>query len=132
EINSTFYRSPEASYAARWVERVEERPSFRFTAKLWRRFTHQREEAWTRSEADATRDGFAPLLDAGRLDALLLQFPWSFKRGDARLEWLADLRDGFASFPLVVEVRHASWDTPAFYGWLAREGLGFVNIDQPR
>jgi uncharacterized protein YecE (DUF72 family) len=31
----------------------------------------------------------------------------------------------------VVEVRHASWNRPAFYRWLGERGVGFVNIDQP-
>ncbi|HET9751613.1 MAG TPA: DUF72 domain-containing protein, partial [Myxococcales bacterium] len=42
EINSTFYRPPSPAVARAWSERVQERPDFRFTAKLWRRFTHER------------------------------------------------------------------------------------------
>lgn len=131
EINSTFYRPPEPGYARRWVERVEEQPGFRFTAKLWRRFTHEREKAWTRDEVETVRKGLAPLREADRLDALLLQFPWSFKRSGRSEEWLMDLRAAFHGLPLVVEVRHESWNDPAFFGWLAAEGVGFVNIDQP-
>jgi uncharacterized protein YecE (DUF72 family) len=37
----------------------------------------------------------------------------------------------FAEFPLVVEIRHESWNVPHFYDSLAERGVGFVNIDQP-
>ena len=69
--------------------------------------------------------------NAGKLGALLLQFPWSFRRTEANQQWLDDVARVFDEFPLVVEVRHASWAVPEFYGELAEQGLGFVNIDQP-
>ena len=131
EINSSFYGPPKPAYAERWVRRVADHPGFRFTAKLWRRFTHDRSEAWSRAEERQVREGLAPLREAGRLDALLLQFPWSFKNSDDSREWLEDVRRAFRDFPLVVEVRHESWNRPDFFRWLAREGVGFVNVDQP-
>jgi Protein of unknown function DUF72 len=41
EINSTFYRIPDAKMTQRWVERVADHPDVRFTAKLWQGFTHE-------------------------------------------------------------------------------------------
>jgi uncharacterized protein YecE (DUF72 family) len=131
EINSTFYRPVRPEVAERWAERVEDLDDFRYSAKLWRRFTHERDEAWSAGEVRAVRDGLRPLLRAKKLDALLIQFPWSFKNEEGSREWLADLVDTFREFPLVVEVRHESWNEPEFYAWLGEEGVGFVNIDQP-
>lgn len=131
EVNSTFYRPAAASTAKSWARRVAGNPDFLFTAKLWKRFTHERKEAWTADEVALARAGFDPLLDAGRLGALLLQFPWSFRRTDESREWLDDLMRTFRDFPLVVEVRHASWNEAAFFESLAERGVGFVNIDQP-
>ncbi len=131
EINSTFYRPARPEVAERWAERVEDLEGFRYSAKLWRRFTHEREEVWSAAEVRAVRDGLRPLLRADKLDAVLVQFPWSFKNEEANREWLADLVDTFREFPLVVEVRHESWNEPDFYAWLGEEGVGFVNIDQP-
>jgi uncharacterized protein YecE (DUF72 family) len=37
----------------------------------------------------------------------------------------------FGRYPLVVEVRHASWNQPEFYAFLEERGVGFCNIDQP-
>lgn len=131
EINSTFYGPASAKSAAAWARRVAENRRFRFTAKLYQRFTHQREEAWTRDEVEEAREGFAALQEAGRLGVVLLQFPWSFKRDDASREWLDDLVKAFHEFPLAVEVRHSSWNVPEFYAALRDRGIGAVNIDQP-
>jgi uncharacterized protein YecE (DUF72 family) len=131
EINSTFYRPATAQAARSWLRRVEDNERFRFTAKAWRRFTHEREEALTRDDVAQVRQAFDPLHDAGRLGAVLLQFPWSFKRDDASRHWLDDATRALADYPLALEVRHASWNVPAFYEELAERGVGFVNIDQP-
>jgi uncharacterized protein YecE (DUF72 family) len=131
EINSTFYGPGTPKAAADWVARVAHNPEFKFTAKLWRRFTHQREAAFLAEEVKAARAAFDVLQDAGRLGAVLLQFPWSFKRDDAAEEWLRDVLAAFAAFPLVLEVRHASWNSEAVLADLAERGVGIVNVDQP-
>lgn len=131
EVNSTFYRPPSAKTAARWAARVEGNPEFKFTAKLYQRFTHFREEAWTSREVDEVVEGMTPLQEAGRLGCLLIQFPWSFKREPASREWLGDLVEAFGRFPLAVEVRHSSWNVSEFYESLHERGVGAVNIDQP-
>src|SRR3954471_13267677 len=82
EINSTYYASPRPQTAAKWVERVEDFPDFKFTAKLWKRFTHERKSAWTRPEVKEAKAAYDPLMKAGKLGALLVQFPWSFRRTD--------------------------------------------------
>ena len=131
EINSTYYGPPLARTATSWVERVEEFKNFRFTAKLWKRFTHERTKAWTTAEVDQVRAGFDVMMDSGHLGAVLLQFPWSFKRTEENREWLGDVARTFRHYPLVVEVRHLSWLVPEFLATLREEGIAFVNIDQP-
>ncbi|HMJ17210.1 MAG TPA: DUF72 domain-containing protein [Gemmatimonadaceae bacterium] len=132
EINSTYYGPPPARTATSWVERVKEHKDFRFTAKLWKRFTHERDKAWTTAEVDQVRAGFDVMMESGRLGAVLLQFPWSFRRNEENREWLGDVVRAFKQYPLVVEVRHSSWLAPEFLKDLEEEGVGFVNIDQPR
>ena len=70
------------------------------------------------------------LQEGGRLGAVLLQFPWSFRRTDESRDWLDGVL-GLRGLPLVLEVRHGSWNEPEFYAALAERGIGFVNIDQP-
>jgi uncharacterized protein YecE (DUF72 family) len=131
ELNSTFYRPATAKVADSWLSRVEDRPDFRFTLKLWRRFTHERQAAFTAEEVRAAREAPDALRRGGKLGAVLLQFPWSFKREEVSEEWLRDLLGRFRDLPLVVEVRHASWNVPETYALLAERGAGFVNLDQP-
>jgi uncharacterized protein YecE (DUF72 family) len=78
EINSSFYYPPKPETARAWLERTAHNPNFIFTAKLHKVFTHKRERLKDEDEA-AFREGIDPLIEAGKLGALLMQFPWSFK-----------------------------------------------------
>jgi uncharacterized protein YecE (DUF72 family) len=129
EINVTFYRPIAARDAARWLEAVAAWPDFRFTAKLWQVFTHER-----RLDGPALaqfQEGMEPLLAAGRLGALLAQFPYSFHNTEENRAHLLRLKSALPEFPLAVEVRHRSWQQKAVREFLAEAGLEFVNIDQP-
>ena len=131
EINSTFYRPPAAKAAEKWLARVADRPRFTFTAKLWRGFTHARDE---RHEAEerAFREGLRPLVEAGRLSCLLVQFPHSFKpAGDGRAT-LEAILDRFSDYPLVVELRRRDWVDETLTAGLETRRVGFCNLDQPR
>ena len=130
EINSSFYRPPTASTTNLWIERVSHNPNFVFTAKLNRLFTHERGKATDEDEKEF-REGMEPMTAAGKLGALLLQFPWSFKNTDEDRTYLFKLLQRFRDFPLVLEIRHSSWNTPAIYESLAETGVGICNIDQP-
>jgi uncharacterized protein YecE (DUF72 family) len=129
EINTSFYQPLRATMAKSWVSRVEHNPNFKFTAKLWRGFTH--EHRASHEDEKTFKAGMAPLVEAGRLGALLMQFPWSFKNTRESRQYLGTLVVQFMEYPLVVEVRHASWNQPEIYHLLADLGAGFCNIDQP-
>jgi uncharacterized protein YecE (DUF72 family) len=131
EVNATFYRPFPAEVAARWCERVADVPGFRFGAKVWRRLTHERDEAYGTEEVAQARAALDRLHREGKLGAALLQFPWSFKRDEASEEWLRGLFRALEGLPLVLEVRHASWDVPEVLDELAAAGVGIVNVDQP-
>jgi uncharacterized protein YecE (DUF72 family) len=131
EVNATFYRPFAADVARRWCERVDDAPRFRFSAKVWRRFTHERESAYGAEEVAQARAALDAMADEGRLGAVLLQFPWSFKRSEANAEWLRGLFRAFSGLPLVLEVRHDSWDADDVRAELAEAAVGIVNVDQP-
>jgi uncharacterized protein YecE (DUF72 family) len=124
EINSTFYRPQRAEVARGWCRRVASRPDFRFTVKLWRRLTHER-DAYGSDEVEAARAPLEAIATEGKLGAVLVQFPWSFRRDAAAREWLRDLFRALRGLPLVLEVRHASWNVPESYVELAEQGVGF-------
>ncbi len=129
EINTTFYHAPRPEMTRTWVRRVAFNKNFRFTAKLLKVFTHDRNAS--QEDEKLYKQGLAPIVEAGRLGALLLQFPWSFKNTRENQEYLSGLLMQFMEYPLVLEVRHASWNRPETLKWLRERGVGFCNIDQP-
>ena len=129
EINTSFYRPISPRMAASWAGKIEGNPRFRFTAKLWRGFTHDRNA--TDLDRQRVRDGFEPLIEAGRLGAVLLQFPWSFQNTEENRAYLQFLHSQFSDYPLAVEFRHGSWNNPAILNLLENLGMGLCNIDQP-
>jgi uncharacterized protein YecE (DUF72 family) len=130
EINSTFYRIPDAKMTQRWARRVAEQPDFRFTAKLWQGFTHE----GTASAQDVTafRRAMAPPQEAGRLGAVLVQFPYRFHHTAENRATIQRLAEAFQDYPLVLEIRHRSWDRAEVFTWLEALDIGFCNIDQPQ
>jgi len=131
EVNSSFYRPPAATHCASWVEKVEANARFKFTVKLWQRFTHERKTSPTAGEARVFCAGLEPIVNAGRLGAILIQFPWSFRRTRENRLWLREVVDRFAAYPLAVELRHASWETPEVFEGFADRNIAFCSIDQP-
>ncbi len=132
ELNNTFYRPPNPGYCQRWLKDVEGREDFLYTAKLWQRFTHERDEHWTAEDVEVFRRGIAPLADAGKLGALLMQFPWSFRFSARSQDRLRELADEFGDLPLVLEVRSRGWVQDEPLRFIESLGVGFCNIDQPR
>src|ERR1700704_4994536 len=130
EINSSFYRPFTASTAKSWVSRVSDAVNFMFTAKLHRVFTHERGKA-TEEDEKLVREGMDELARVGKLGAVLLQFPWSFKNTDDDRVYLGKLLQRFREYPLALEVRHSSWNNPQIYEWLEELGVGICNVDQP-
>jgi uncharacterized protein YecE (DUF72 family) len=129
EINTSFYQPLRPDHAALWVERVSTNPAFLFTAKLWQKFTH--DPSATPEDERAVRAGFDVLRQAEKLGAVLLQFPFSFHCTKETVGYLTAVLKRFADYSLVVELRHASWQTEETLALLREHNAGFCNIDQP-
>jgi uncharacterized protein YecE (DUF72 family) len=129
EINTSFYQPLRADHAATWLECVAANPRFVFTAKLWQKFTHA--PSATSEDERTVRAGFDVLRAAKKLGAVLLQFPFSFHRTKETVAYLNAVLKRFGDYPLVVEVRHASWNSPETLDLLREHNAGFCNIDQP-
>lgn len=134
EINTSFYQPLRPDSAKQWVELVAANPRFVFTAKLWQRFTHDIVSATSGATAEderAVRAGFDVLRAAGKLGAVLLQFPFSFHRTRETMAYLSAVLLRFRDYPLVVEVRHGTWNSTETLALLHEHGAGICNIDQP-
>jgi uncharacterized protein YecE (DUF72 family) len=130
EINSPFYRIPPPAHAKSWARRVAENREFRFTTKVFRGFTHENAPL-VADDVAAFRNYLDPLMDAGRLGAILLQYPWSFKNTPESREKLTALFRAFDGYPKALEVRHASFQDGDFLTFLNEQNVGWVNVDQP-
>jgi len=132
EINSTFYRPASPRTAESWLRRTAFRKDeFCFTAKLHRSWTHQHDLDPT-DDMLGDMDGLRVLRDGGKLSALLAQFPQSFHHVPRSIERLRRFAELLSDWPLVVEVRHAGWQTEEARTDFDRLGLGWCVVDQPR
>ena len=141
EVNSSFYRVPEPALTSKWIARTPD--DFQFSIKLYQKFTHPDmflkragtgEWDVTRADVDLFKLGIDPVVAAGRLGALLMQFPASFQSGPderAYVEWLLEM---FAGYPIAVELRHKSWsEERAATLELVRAGHAvWAYIDEPQ
>jgi uncharacterized protein YecE (DUF72 family) len=130
EINSPFYRIPPPAHAKSWIRRVAANRDFKFTTKVFRGFTHE-DAALADADVKAFRNYLDPLMDANRLGAILLQFPWSFKHSPQSEERLLALFHAFDAYPKALEVRHASFQNDDFVRFLDEHDVAWVNVDQP-
>ncbi|MBI3679991.1 MAG: DUF72 domain-containing protein [Acidobacteria bacterium] len=130
EISSSFHEFLRPEVCRLWVRRVRQNPQFRFTAKLHRLFTHDR--VLETGAVDRFQHGLLPLAESGLLSCLLMQFPWSFRFTQENREYFIKLRRSFHTFPLVAEMRHASWMCEEALGTFIDYHVGFVNLDQPQ
>lgn len=131
EINSPFYRIPPPTHARSWVRRVSANPHFLFTTKVFRGFTHEK-SALAANDVKAFKNYLDPLMDAQRLGAILLQFPWSFKNTPESCSKLEALFRAFDEYPKALEVRHATFQNDEFFRFLDEQHVAFVNLDQPQ
>jgi uncharacterized protein YecE (DUF72 family) len=142
EINSSFYGHIRPNVGKSWCEKTAAiNPDFQFTAKLFQGFTHAPHGTQppapfqltvSAEEEKLAREGLDSLAGEDKLGAVLVQFPVSFKNADDTRDYLFQLIARFKEYPLVLEIRHESWNDPEILSRLAEEGVGFCNIDQPR
>jgi uncharacterized protein YecE (DUF72 family) len=142
EINNTFYRPPSPAVAQGWAAKTP--GDFTFVIKVWQKFTHpmkisrkQSEEQWeapTQQDFDEFRAGILPLADAGKLGALLLQYPAGFHRSEENIEKLQNTLKWFYDYPKVIELRHKSWDanSPEVKALFLENRASGVLIDEPK
>ena len=154
EINSTFYGQPRAEVARAWAERTPE--GFEFSVKLYQKFTHpalygkriaqalpddapQADAVRAIAQPNATdldefRRGIDPLAAAGKLGAVLAQFPASFKDGASSRESLAGLLKSLSGYRVAVELRHRTWSDriDETLSLLNEFRAAWVQIDEPK
>lgn len=130
EINSTFYRPPTLGTVEGWRDRTAGLPDLRFTAKIPAAVTHERE--LDEEAADRFFEAFEPLRTAGKLLQILAQFRFDFRDSPPNRSLLTWIQEHYGrTAPLVVEVRHNSWQSPSALAALSALGVTVANLDLP-
>ena len=98
--------------------------------------------SWTKTSVEPPtvlfedlRESLEPLRAAGRLGAVILQFPPWFEAGSAGREYLGRVREELPELPLAAEFRHPTWQVPVNYDTtletLIELEIGTVVVDLP-
>jgi uncharacterized protein YecE (DUF72 family) len=135
EINTTFYGQPRSTVAQTWADRTP--PGFEFSLKLYRKLTHAdigNVPSLDLEGIDEYRRGIEPLAAAGKIGALLAQFPPSFKQTAESQAYLDALLERFRDYPVAVELRHRSWsdDFNGTLSLLNSHNAALAQIDEPK
>jgi uncharacterized protein YecE (DUF72 family) len=161
EVDATYYALPAEQTAASWAARTP--AGFIFNVKAFSLFTQHptrvaalpkdlrpavektgkdrvylkdvdpgvADEAWQRFLA-----ALEPLRQAGKLGAILLQFPPWFPISRARKEYIVSCAERVAPDRVCVEFRNQTWMTPdnqeETLGFLAEHRLPYVCVDMPQ
>ena len=128
ELNFSYYQQPNPRTLERMVALTP--PEFTFAMKAHRSMTHEIGETWEQDIA-TFRTGIQPMVDAGRLAAVLLQFPYSFKYTPESRSRLAFLCERLEGLPLAVEFRMSEWLKEQVFEGLRQRGVSLVSVDEP-
>ena len=164
EVDSTYYSPPQQSHALLWNERTP--PGFVFDVKAFGLLTGHaavadrlppevralltpdvlaKRSVYARDLPQAVVDvlweihrvALAPLYEAGKLGAVLFQFPPWFRAGRAGREHLRRVRDELDPYPIAVEFRGGGWldderGAVRTLSFLEELGVAYVSVDEPQ
>ena len=130
EIDSTFHFIPRPEVVTAWRDRTPD--TFRFTAKLYGKITHER--GLVEAEELLTPFLASMALLGERLGCLLVQLPPGFQCNAgtfSRVESFLDLLPT-TDFRFAFEFRHASWIKPEVFDLLRGHHASWTIQDHPR
>ena len=163
EVDSTYYFPPSEKNAALWIERTPK--DFTFNVKAYSLLTNHPtkreslykdllselseevtakknlyreqlpdaviEEVWQRFH-----DALMPLHSAGKLGAVLFQFPQWFVIGRKNKDYIVEAAGRLKDFRIAVEFRHKTWMEPRnqdeTLSFLEKHDLPYVSVDMPQ
>ncbi len=129
EVNATYYTFIHPKVVEGWVNKVSEKPDFRFIVKMHNSFTHGR--FFNTTDIKKITDNLTILKRSGKLSGTLLQFPYSFSYNDHSRKVLYQLVNAFRDYSPIMEVRHSSWINDAALTYVKDNSVTFACIDQP-
>ncbi len=129
ELNSSYYAIPSPRLISNLINHTPD--DFKIVVKAFRGITHERDET-SEGNLEKFLAALAPLAHSGKLAAVLLQFPYSFRYGDSELVYLDRLLCLMSEVPAVVEFRHTSWMKRRVFECLQSHAAALCCVDEPR
>ncbi|MCL2442416.1 MAG: DUF72 domain-containing protein [Treponema sp.] len=128
ELNFSYYTMPTAEQLRRMTETA---PSLFYAIKAPGSLTHKVETHKWQDEAKTYKAALEPLLEAGKLEAVLFQFPYSFHYEEDNRRHLANLLNCFAGIPSAVEFRNTEWNNNRVIDEFKKREITYVSTDLP-
>src|SRR5207253_2475025 len=160
EVDSTFYAIPNPKTAQLWVERTPKdfvfdakayalltqhpTPAARLPKDLREKLTDAKANLYFKDLAskdkeavwDRFREGLQPLQDAGKLGAIVFQFPKWFLPSPSAYRFMEDLREWLPDFGIAIEFRQVLWMKESrrerVIGFLKDHHYSYVVVDEPQ
>jgi uncharacterized protein YecE (DUF72 family) len=129
EIDYTYYRMPVADNLRRMLETGG--PELTFAIKATNTLTHIIDPDKWRDEEKTYIKAIEPMLQAGRLEAVLFQFPYSFHYTNNNRKHLDSLLKEFTGIPSVVEFRNNDWGNNRVIEGFKNRGVAYASLDLP-
>jgi len=129
ELNFSYYKMPTSDQLSRLTEQAG--PAFVFSIKANESLTHKIDPATWKDSARAFMEALEPLREAGRLGALLFQFPYSFHYEPERRRYLDAVLAQFAELPLAVEFRNHEWYNNRVLDAFRERRVAIASLDLP-
>ncbi|WP_426450161.1 DUF72 domain-containing protein [Paenibacillus sp. S-38] len=138
EVDSSFYAVQSQANYERWA--ADTPTDFGFVIKAYQGMTgHQRGRSPFPDEETmfrAFRESIGPVREAGKLKAVLFQYPPWFDCKKAHVEELRRTRERMDGLPLALEFRHQSWFAEGMrektLSFMEREGWIHSICDEPQ
>ncbi|KGX87907.1 DUF72 domain-containing protein [Pontibacillus litoralis] len=111
EVDSSFYAIQSERNFAKWVKQTPE--EFSFVIKAFQKMTGHTRDKMTKDEVmqmfHAYIQSIQPVLEAGKLNAILFQFPPWFDVRKENVQKLKVIRQLMGDLPLALEFRNRTW-----------------------
>jgi uncharacterized protein YecE (DUF72 family) len=130
ELNFSYYRMPQKAQLQKMGEQVD--PSFGFSIKGHESLTHTIDLASWKESALQFCHAIEPFASKDQLEAILLQFPYSFHYEIDQRRYLDALVREFSPFPLAVEFRNSQWYNNRTIDALRNRNIALASLDLPQ
>ncbi|MBD0382051.1 DUF72 domain-containing protein [Paenibacillus sedimenti] len=114
EVDSSYYAIHKSDLFQRWV--TETTGHFSFLIKAYQGLTGHTRQNYSEADMETMfrefKESISPVIEAGKIKAVLFQYPPWFDCNRNNVALLRSTKERMAGIPVALEFRHQSWFTP--------------------